>query len=562
MSAPCDHLLHYCTFAPLAPCAHALGTFGHGHLEAFCCCVPLASCGVGACVSCSGRRMAEKLCAAGRGESPNRSVPVAVVTGANRTLGFEVASILAQRGHAVCLLCRDKARGEAAAERIASATGNRRVFARAADLSDLGSIERFCAAFRSGGEKGKGDEDEEDEDLAGRGVSMLVNNAGLIGEESVRINHLGHMALTLGLLEPLRKAAGTAAREGGAAAGGGRGKRRLLGVHSTVTTVASCAHASQVAGLGARLAAALAAAPASRRLSTNAWEAYSDSKAANVLFARALARRLGRFGVTSTSLHPGVLLTDLWRPPSSHPPPSPVSSSSSSSSSSPSSSLSSPSSSSSSTSSTSSTSWAPRVLFSLCVKHPKVSATFIAALADPRCCLTSAHNCDCGPFLVGDGGSYFQQAFCCCAVPVRSLLSLTAAPPPARKNSLKALTATDANDAAAPLTGAAPMQRGEISSSEPLSLSSNGGGMGVVDDDESDANATTNDEEMLWRASMAALERESPGLLALAPAEALLLPSDRGSGGCSGNILVEPAWPCTEFIAAAPLSCFCVSCLC
>ena len=107
------------------------------------------------------------------------------------------------------------------------------------------------------------------------------------------------------------------------------------------------------------------------------------------------------------------------------------------------------------------------------------------------------------------------------------------------------------------------MQRGEISPSEPLSLPSNGGGMGVVDDDESDANATTNDEEMLWRASMAALERESPGLLALAPEEALLLPSVVGVGdGCSGNILVEPAWPCTEFIAAAPLSCFCVSCLC
>ena len=194
------HCLHYLAFAPFAPFAHGLGSFCHGHCEAFCCCVPLASCGVGACVSCSGRRVAEKLCAAGRGASPNRSVPVAIVTGANRTLGFEVASILAQRGHAVCLLCRDKARGEAAAERIASATGNRRVFARVADLSDLRSIERFCAAFRSGGEKGKDDEDEEDEDLAGRGVSMLVNNAGLIGEESVRINHLGHMALTQVLL--------------------------------------------------------------------------------------------------------------------------------------------------------------------------------------------------------------------------------------------------------------------------------------------------------------------------------------------------------------------------
>ena len=137
------HCAHYCVCAPPGPCLHALGSLGHGHTEALCC-LPLAKCGLGACLSCTKQREA-----------------IAVVTGANRTLGFEVARILAQRGHTVVLLCRNRERGVAAAEQIHRATGNHNVLLRVADLSDLASIERFASAFHP---------DSGDLDL----VSMLV----------------------------------------------------------------------------------------------------------------------------------------------------------------------------------------------------------------------------------------------------------------------------------------------------------------------------------------------------------------------------------------------------
>ncbi|XP_054622131.1 retinol dehydrogenase 12-like isoform X2 [Dunckerocampus dactyliophorus] len=42
-------------------------------------------------------------------------------------------------------------------------------------------------------------------------------------------------------------------------------------------------------------------------------KAYGQSKLANVLFARALARKLSGTGVSVFSLHPGVVQSDLWR---------------------------------------------------------------------------------------------------------------------------------------------------------------------------------------------------------------------------------------------------------
>lgn len=42
-------------------------------------------------------------------------------------------------------------------------------------------------------------------------------------------------------------------------------------------------------------------------------EAYNQSKLANVLFTRELARRLKGTGVTANSLHPGIVSTELTR---------------------------------------------------------------------------------------------------------------------------------------------------------------------------------------------------------------------------------------------------------
>jgi NAD(P)-dependent dehydrogenase (short-subunit alcohol dehydrogenase family) len=125
----------------------------------------------------------------------------ALVTGANRGIGREVARQLAQRGYQVLLTARDSAQASAAAEQIASETGAS-VRALALDVSDPQSIEAAAAAVR---------EDP------GR-LDVLVNNAGVgldFGvsgtapdfeaiEQTLQTNFYGAYRLTIALLELLR----------------------------------------------------------------------------------------------------------------------------------------------------------------------------------------------------------------------------------------------------------------------------------------------------------------------------------------------------------------------
>lgn len=53
-----------------------------------------------------------------RGRRPTATDPVALVTGANRGIGLEVAGQLGRRGYTVILGSRDEAKGQAAAERL------------------------------------------------------------------------------------------------------------------------------------------------------------------------------------------------------------------------------------------------------------------------------------------------------------------------------------------------------------------------------------------------------------------------------------------------------------
>ena len=124
---------------------------------------------------------------------------IAVVTGASAGIGEMTALGLARTGAHVVIACRSTERGTAAVDRLRRldldagerTTGVLEV--RELDLSDLGSVRRFCAAW-----------DHERLDL-------LVNNAGIAlapfrrtvdGFEShLGVNHLGPFALT-GLLLP------------------------------------------------------------------------------------------------------------------------------------------------------------------------------------------------------------------------------------------------------------------------------------------------------------------------------------------------------------------------
>jgi NAD(P)-dependent dehydrogenase (short-subunit alcohol dehydrogenase family) len=85
--------------------------------------------------------------------------PVALVTGAARGIGKEVARQLAERGYLVVLTARDQAKAAAAAEEIAG-----EVVARQLDVADPGSVEALAAGV------------SED---PGR-LDVLVNNAGVV----------------------------------------------------------------------------------------------------------------------------------------------------------------------------------------------------------------------------------------------------------------------------------------------------------------------------------------------------------------------------------------------
>jgi NAD(P)-dependent dehydrogenase (short-subunit alcohol dehydrogenase family) len=100
-----------------------------------------------------------------------------LVTGANSGIGYETALALADLGAEVVLLCRDGARGEAAAARIRERTGNPRVRLEILDVSDL-------AAVRAAGRR-----------LAEGPVDVLIHNAGVLPD--ARLETRDGLELTL-----------------------------------------------------------------------------------------------------------------------------------------------------------------------------------------------------------------------------------------------------------------------------------------------------------------------------------------------------------------------------
>ncbi|MBV9856940.1 MAG: SDR family oxidoreductase [Streptosporangiaceae bacterium] len=198
-----------------------------------------------------------------------------LVTGGNTGIGLATARSLAGRGGRVYIACRSRPRGEAAAASINAQTGGGRVSVLPLDLASLASARDCAAAFGKLGEP----------------LHVLVNNAGTGGEHGLTrdgfekifgINHLGHFALTLGLLEVLKASA-----------------------PARIVNVSSDAHYS-AKGID------FAALRRPTRTITGLRE-YAVSKLCNVLFTEELARRLEGTGVTSYALHPGVVASDIWR---------------------------------------------------------------------------------------------------------------------------------------------------------------------------------------------------------------------------------------------------------
>lgn len=124
---------------------------------------------------------------------------VAVVTGANSGLGFATAAGLRSRGARVVLACRSAAKADRAAERLVALGPGPAPLVVELDLEDLDSIHRCIADLGAVVDR----------------VDLLINNAGLMGpktaDQATRqlwANHLGHVALTAGLLPRINGAGG------------------------------------------------------------------------------------------------------------------------------------------------------------------------------------------------------------------------------------------------------------------------------------------------------------------------------------------------------------------
>lgn len=130
---------------------------------------------------------------------PDLSGTLAVITGASDGIGTVIATHLARAGADVVMPVRTPAKGARAADLIRSRVPGARVSTRPLDLSSLDSVDALVDALRA----------------EGRPIGILINNAGVMTppqrqttrdgfELQFGTNHLGHFALTLGLLPLLQ----------------------------------------------------------------------------------------------------------------------------------------------------------------------------------------------------------------------------------------------------------------------------------------------------------------------------------------------------------------------
>lgn len=193
----------------------------------------------------------------------------AVVTGANSGMGMATARALLDEGATVIMLCRSEKRGKEAYKKLTE-DGNSRTYLILCDLGDYDSIRAFSKTVHERFEK----------------VDVLVNNAGFISldrqetkeglERQFGINHVGHFLLTTELLD-------------------------LMGEGARIVNVAS----------GAHKVGKIHFDDVNLHKGFNVIKAYGQSKLANVLFTRELARRVADRGITVNCCHPGAVATNI-----------------------------------------------------------------------------------------------------------------------------------------------------------------------------------------------------------------------------------------------------------
>jgi light-dependent protochlorophyllide reductase len=196
---------------------------------------------------------------------------VYIVTGANSGVGLETTRQLVKQGGHVVMACRRPDAAEKVAKSFSGLKGSYEVIR--IDLADLQSVRDFVTEFL-----------EKHDRLDG-----LACNAGLVAgselkrtkdgfEMTIGISYFGHFLLTELLLDILKKSAPS----------------RMLIVSSVVHTGnQKKRHKVHLEDLNYD----------TRKYSN--FDAYSEAKVANILYAMELGKRLEGTGVTTASVHPG-----------------------------------------------------------------------------------------------------------------------------------------------------------------------------------------------------------------------------------------------------------------
>jgi NAD(P)-dependent dehydrogenase (short-subunit alcohol dehydrogenase family) len=195
-----------------------------------------------------------------------------VITGANSGMGLASTIKLAKLGARVVMACRSAERGRQALQEAREQSGSSHIELMLCDLGSLASIRSFASQLVE----------------VHPTVDVLLNNAGVVSlkrrtttdgfESMLGVNHLGHFLLTNLLLEALSRSL----------------QGRIVTVSSGAYKIGNIDFSDPYLTKGYTI-----------------WRGYAQSKLANILFTRQLARKLQGTNTTANCLHPGAVSTSI-----------------------------------------------------------------------------------------------------------------------------------------------------------------------------------------------------------------------------------------------------------
>ena len=198
---------------------------------------------------------------------------ICVITGATSRIGVETAIELARMGANLVLPYRDMNKGEILKSKILKQTANDKVDLVKCDLASFDSISQFCDYFKTNYNQ----------------LHILINNAGVWDkkfsqtndniETTFAVNHLAPFLMTNLLLDIIINSA----------------PARIVNVSSDFHRKGTIKF-DDLEG----------------RKKFNNFQAYGQSKLANILFTKQLADKLKDSNVTVNCLMPGVVKTNLF----------------------------------------------------------------------------------------------------------------------------------------------------------------------------------------------------------------------------------------------------------